>query len=286
MIHNMSANLQSVQRSDVEEYTIDQLAQASGVTVRNIRAHQSRGLLPAPEVRGRTGFYTQEHVARLQLINEMQTDGFNLNAIKRILDGMPPGSAGDVLGFDRALRTPWGDEEPEILTIQEMAELFGNVDDKTTQRAIKLGVIVPIGDGRFEVPSPTLLRAGTELEKLGIPLNTRLAVQEQIHRHVEGVADAFVRLFVERVWSPFNDAGRPESDWPRMHAALNQLRPLATDALVATFHQVMSAKTDAAFGKVIQQQAKQPRKSKPEHPEPRDTDHRHARRTSRQPKIA
>jgi DNA-binding transcriptional MerR regulator len=264
MIHNMSANVRAGQDMDPAEYTIDQLAQASGVTVRNIRAHQSRGLLPAPEVRGRTGFYTQEHVARLQLINEMQTDGFNLNAIKRILDGMPPGSAGDVLGFDRALRTPWGDEEPEILNIQEMAELFGDVDDKTTQRAIKLGVIVPIGDDRFEVPSPILLRAGSELEKLGIPLNTRLAVQEQIRRHTEGVADAFVRLFVERVWNPFNEAGRPEADWPRMHAALNQLRPLATEALVATFHQVMSAKTDEAFGRVIQQQAKQPRKAKPE----------------------
>jgi DNA-binding transcriptional MerR regulator len=268
MIHNMSANLRAVGPDDAEEYTIDQLAQASGVTVRNIRAHQSRGLLPAPEVRGRTGYYSQEHVARLQLINEMQTDGFNLNAIKRILEGMPPGSAGHVLGFDRALRTPWGDEEPEILTIQEMAELFGEVDDKTTQRAIKLGVIVPIGDGRFEVPSPTLLRAGAELEKLGISLGTRLAVQEQIHRHTEGVADAFVRLFVEKIWTPFNESGRPKEDWPRMHAALNQLRPLATEALVATFHQVMSAKTDEAFGKVIQQQAKQPRKPKPQRSEP------------------
>src|SRR5438552_9703872 len=179
MIHNMNANLRAVQADAAEEFTIDQLAHASHVTVRNIRAHQSRGLLLAPTVRGRTGYYSQEHVARLQLINEMQTDGFNLNAIKRILDGMPPGSAGEVLGFERALRTQWGDEEPEILTTEELGELYEGADDKTTQRAIKLGVIRPLGDGRFEVPSPTLLRAGAELEKLGIPINTRLAVQEQ-----------------------------------------------------------------------------------------------------------
>ena len=264
MIHNMSANLGAVQTEDPEEHTIDQLAQASAVTVRNIRAHQSRGLLPAPEVRGRTGYYTQEHVARLRLIHEMQTDGFNLNAIKRILDGMPPGSAGEVLGFERALRTPWGDEQPEILAASELAELFQGADDKATQRAVKLGIILPLGDDRFEVPSPTLLRAGAELEKLGIPIHTRLAVQEQIHRHTERVADAFVRLFVERVWKPFNDSGRPESEWPRVHAALDQLRPLATEALVATFHQVMSVKVDEAFGKVIQQEAKPPRKAKPE----------------------
>jgi DNA-binding transcriptional MerR regulator len=280
MIHNVSANLRAVQTDAAEEFTIDQLAHASHVTVRNIRAHQSRGLLLAPKVRGRTGYYSQEHVARLQLINEMQTDGFNLNAIKRILDGMPPGSAGEVLGFERALRTPWGDEEPEILTAEELGDLYEGADDKTTQRAIKLGVIRPLGDGRFEVPSPTLLRAGAELEKLGIPISTRLAVQEQIHRHTEGVADAFVRLFVERVWKPFNDNGRPESDWPRVRAALDQLRPLATEALVATFHQVMSAKVDEAFGKVIRQEAKVPRKARPEH---REREKGRGRSSRRQP---
>ena len=37
------------------EMTIDALARETGMTVRNIRAHQSRGLLPPPQVRARTG---------------------------------------------------------------------------------------------------------------------------------------------------------------------------------------------------------------------------------------
>src|SRR5215467_7763282 len=75
------------------EYTIDQLAQVTGMTVRNIRAHQSRGLLPPPLVRGRTGYYGPEHVARLRMILDMQADGFNLNAIQRLLASTPPGTA-------------------------------------------------------------------------------------------------------------------------------------------------------------------------------------------------
>ena len=252
----MTATLRAAGQDGPDEYTIDQLARASGVTVRNIRAHQSRGLLPSPEVRGRTGFYNQEHVARLQLINEMQADGFNLNAIKRILDGMPPGSAGQVLGLERALRTPWGEEEPEIMEASELVELVGGADDATARKAIRLGILVPLGDGRYEVPSPSLLRAGADLNDLGIDVPTRLAVQEQVRRHTEGVANAFVRLFLDKVWKPFNDAGRPEADWPRVHEALNRMRPMATQALVATFHQVMAAKVDEAFGKVIQQEAK------------------------------
>ena len=55
--------------------TIDELARRTGMTVRNIRAHQSRGLVPPPEVRGRTGYYGDEHLARIELIKELQADG-------------------------------------------------------------------------------------------------------------------------------------------------------------------------------------------------------------------
>ena len=75
--------------SDVTQnaMTIDELARRTGMTVRNIRAHQSRGLVSAPEVRGRTGYYGDEHVARIELIREMQAEGLNLAAIRRMLEG-------------------------------------------------------------------------------------------------------------------------------------------------------------------------------------------------------
>jgi DNA-binding transcriptional MerR regulator len=57
------------------EMTIRQLAERTGMTVRNIRAHQTRGLLPPPVVRGRTGYYDEEHVARIELTRQMQADG-------------------------------------------------------------------------------------------------------------------------------------------------------------------------------------------------------------------
>ncbi len=39
------------------EYRVDDLAQAAGMTVRNVRAYQERGLLPPPLRRGRTSWY-------------------------------------------------------------------------------------------------------------------------------------------------------------------------------------------------------------------------------------
>jgi hypothetical protein len=43
------------------ELTIDQLARRTGMTARNIRAHQSRALLARPTLRGRTGCYSDSH---------------------------------------------------------------------------------------------------------------------------------------------------------------------------------------------------------------------------------
>ena len=99
------------------ELTIDELARRTGMTVRNIRAHQSRGLLPAPTVRGRTGFYGPEHEARINLIRELQADGFKLEAVGRLLDSAG-GSSEEVLRFTRAVKAPFEDEQPQIVTAE------------------------------------------------------------------------------------------------------------------------------------------------------------------------
>src|SRR5439155_908099 len=75
---------------------------------------------PPPEIEGRTGYYGPEHAARLDLIAEMQADGFNLAAIKRLLENTA-GSESEVLGFKRAL-LGWEEEEPEFVTADELAE--------------------------------------------------------------------------------------------------------------------------------------------------------------------
>ena len=106
------------------ELTIDELARETGMTVRNIRAHQSRGLLPPPEVRARTGYYGREHVARLRLIQELQGNGYNLAAIKDLVS-RTSGSAQEALDFARAILTPFEDERPEIIEAAELAERFG-----------------------------------------------------------------------------------------------------------------------------------------------------------------
>jgi DNA-binding transcriptional MerR regulator len=236
--------------TEAPELTIDELARRTGMTVRNIRAHQSRGLLPPPDVRGRTGYYGPEHVARLELISEMQADGFNLQAINRLLEASR-GSAQELLGFKRALMAPFEQEEPEFVEQRELEQRWGG-DRKLLAKAGKLGLMRPLGEGRYEIPSPTLYRAGEELLALGVAPDTVLEVAAQVKRRSEAIARGFVELFLEAIWKPFVDAGRPDEDWPSVREALERLRPLASDAVLASFQRAMTEAVERAFGKELE----------------------------------
>jgi len=241
------------QQNGGEQLTIDELAQRTGMTVRNIRAHQSRGLLPPPEVRARTGYYGADHVARIKLIQEMQAEGYNLKAIERLVHGAT-GAVEEALGFKRALLAPFGDEQPEYLTQEDLDERFnGPFDEKVLRKALKLGLLRPLGDGRYEVPSPTLLRAGEELVSLGVDITHVLAVAEQVMRHSRAVAQAFVRVFVDDVIGPLPPPGTDDSsaEWARLREALERLRPLASDALLAAFQQTMTYETEKRFTRAL-----------------------------------
>ena len=234
-----------------QRLTIDELAQSTGLTVRNVRSYQSRGLIPPPEVQGRIGYYGGEHLARLQLIRELQAQGFNLTAIAHVLE-QARGSGEEVLGFTRSLMAPFETEAPEIVEHADLVKrLGGEVDPKLLAKAEKLGLVIPIDENCFEVPSPTLLAAGERLVALGVPLKAALDVMDQLKRNTQRIAQIFVQMFLEFIWKPFDDADRPESDWPAVRAALDQLRPLASEALLAGFAPTMTQAVEVAFGKEL-----------------------------------
>ncbi|MEO6203895.1 MAG: MerR family transcriptional regulator, partial [Mycobacteriales bacterium] len=110
--------------------TIDVLAARVGLTVRTVRAYAGRGLLPPPTLRGRTGLYGDEHLARLTLIKEMLTDGYTLAAVERVLSRAPSGVAPQGLALHKALLTPWLPEEPELIDRAALAARAGvEIDD-------------------------------------------------------------------------------------------------------------------------------------------------------------
>jgi DNA-binding transcriptional MerR regulator len=231
-----------------EGLTIDELARRTGMTVRNIRAHQSRGLLPPPALRGRTGIYGHEHVERIELIRDLQAEGFNLEGIRRLLESSG-GNSGEVLRFTRAVREPF-DEPGREIPLSELGERFGN-DPALLERAQKLGLIRPLAEGWVEEVSPTLARAGEELARLGVPPEAALDIVAKLRKQADGQAKAFVELFLDQVWKPFDAEGRPAEKWPEVREKLERLRALAAEAVTAVFRMVMDDRVEAAFGREL-----------------------------------
>jgi hypothetical protein len=179
----------------------------------------------------------------------MQAAGFNLGAIKSLLDAAPVGSGEEVLRFERALMAPWAEEEPLTFEISELEFMLGGeVSAETIRKVVGLGVIVELDVGLYQAPSPGLLRAGAEVVSLGIPVERVIDVLERLMEHSQGVADVFVELFLTDVWRPFESAGSPEEEWPRVRRALEQLRPLASEVLLGAFHRTMANTVEEAFG--------------------------------------
>jgi DNA-binding transcriptional MerR regulator len=241
--------------------TIGELARRTGMTIRNIRAHQTRGLLPPPEVQGRTGYYNEDHVARIELTREMQAEGLNLEAIRRVLE-TTDGSSQEMVDFARAVRAPFEDETPEIFDAGEFAAAWklDRFDPRLLKQAEQLGILRELPDGKIEVISPRLQRAGTALVDLGVSRTAALETAAELRKCSEGVARIFVDLFVREIWEPFDKAGRPEADWPKVREALDRMRPLASDALLAMFQITMGESTEKAGERTLRNAAEPPRK--------------------------
>jgi DNA-binding transcriptional MerR regulator len=235
--------------------TIDELARVSGVTVRNIRAYQARGLLPPPQVKARTGYYGPGHEARLELIKDLQDEGVKLDTIKKLLD-TTGGSTEQVVHFIRTVRRLFAAEERQVVQTAELAERFGTGDTDLLKRGQKMGLLRELGDDTFEEVSPRLMNAASDLTGLGIPVERSLDVVEQLRKHADGIAKIYVDLFLGEIWQPFDASGRPSDQWPRVYETIEQLRRISGEAMLAVLELAVSERLDVTFGRDIARNVK------------------------------
>jgi len=233
--------------------TIDELARESGATSRNIRAYQTRGLLPSPRMEGRVGYYDEGHLARLRYVAGLQERGFSLAAIQCLLDAWEEGRGlNDVLGFEEALTAPWSDEIPERVPLERLMEHFpeGLEHPELLERSIALGLLTVV-DGELEAPSPRLYKVGAELVAAGVPLAAVLDEYERLVADADRIAGRFVELFESNVWEPFVAAGMPAERLAVVTEALQRARPTASVAVDAALAYAMERAVAASAARQV-----------------------------------
>ncbi|HSP38008.1 MAG TPA: MerR family transcriptional regulator [Frankiaceae bacterium] len=247
----MSTSGASSEPAAEESFPIEELAHRTGMTVRTLRAYQSRKLLPAPEVRARMGYYSDRHVARVELVKDLQAEGFKLDTIARMLDNTGESDV-EILQFSRTVKSLFGESEPQVVNLNDLRERFPSPEHGTEliNRAEKLGLLRKLDDQTYEELAPRVLTAGQDaMTSLGVDARRALKLVEQLRRHAEGVAKLYLELYLEVVWKPFADAGQPDDQWPAVQTALERLPGIAEQALLGMFDVTMAERVDQTFGR-------------------------------------
>ena len=139
------------------ELTVEQLARAAGMTTRNVRSYQSRGLLPPGQRMGRQVCYGHEHVARLRLVRALRESGLSLKVIHDLLE---QGTAEEELArlSRERLSTMWSKAARLPLT-PALVERYARLEPGGLQALVDAGALVEV-EGEVQGSAAMLGLAG------------------------------------------------------------------------------------------------------------------------------
>ncbi len=219
------------------------------MTVRNVRAYASRGLIEAPRLEGRTGYYSIDHLQRLKLIREFIDRGYTLTAVERAMSRSPGTSAGHTLDLLRLLDEPHHHTEPEVMSRDALAALAGVPRDDALIVALgEFNLVEWLDDENVRLLQPTVVRAGAAAVSLGLDPATVISLFPLLSANLREIAGAFVSGVATEIFQPFLDAGMPEDDWPRIIHSIESLLPVASQVTLGIFRSQLSEAIDGEVG--------------------------------------
>lgn len=219
---------------DESLYTVDELAAATGMTVRTTRYYAGLGLLPPPTRRGRMAYYSAQHRARLDLIRALQDHGFTLAAIEKYLARIPVDASVEDLAVQRAMLTSWKTGGREVLTRRQLETRAGRrLDDEAIARLVATLAIEEVEDGRYELLPA--FEVGLKCLDLPIPVDSLIAAGKAINRHMDELADELTAVLKDRVLTPYLESPKTDDDKARFEQTMATLRQLTLEAVVGGF---------------------------------------------------
>ncbi len=216
--------------------TLEELTARVGMSVRNVRFYTTKGLVPPPIRHGRSGYYSDDHVARLELVRELQGHGFTLAAIERYVAAVPDDASPEQIALHRTMLAPWQAEATEQMSRAELETRAGRtLSDDDLDLLAALGIVRRRGTDRREV-TPTQLTVGLGLLDLGFPTAAAEAAAEVYARHGRQIAEELNDLFRTQVWPAYKEAGASAET---VREVVERIKPLSISSLVAAYEAAM-----------------------------------------------
>ncbi|MPZ61537.1 MAG: MerR family transcriptional regulator [Propionibacteriales bacterium] len=218
--------------------TVDQLATRVAISVRTVRFYAGRGLIPPPVRRGRIGYYGPDHVARLELVRELQAHGFTLTAIERYMERIPDGASPQDIALHRTLLAPWMPDLPETVSRTELVQRSGRqLSDDDMAFLETMGVVKSTDKPEQYRLAPAHLATAVEFLEVGVPHEAVLASQRVFTEHGHAIAEELTAVFRTMVWPHLRETGEsPE----RIQKMVERFKPLTVQALVIAYEKAVN----------------------------------------------
>ena len=215
--------------------TLEQLTERTGLTVRTVRFYTSRGLVPPPIRRGRSGYYSAEHIARIELVLELQSHGFTLSAIERYVAGIPDDATPEEIALARTMLAPWQSDLPvemDRVALEKKAGRALTADDVATLQA--LGVLRLRGSSYLVASNQ--LAIGIRLLELGFPREVAVAAAAVYQEHGEQMAKELYEVINSQLAPLYDDAATSE----HFSEIMELLKPLSVGGLVTAYESAVA----------------------------------------------
>lgn len=201
------------------EYTLSELAETSGLPERTLRLYRTKGLLDPPQLRGRKGYYTIDHLTQLRLVKALSDRGFPLAVIAEL----------------RASRVPTGELLRLLTTSTEPGDYLTRDPTYLDQDAVE----------EVKRLAPEVL---VELERIGIvrvadngrPYADALALSLIGELIAEGMTGTQIATFALYVARAADEAGEAISKHLHNEALDGTLHPALIDAATAVFRETLN----------------------------------------------
>lgn len=170
--------------------TVEEFGRQIGMSARNIRALQGRGLLPPPVRHGRRAFYLEQHLQRAEAIKDLQRQGFNLVAI------------GSMLGT--------GENDPQAAGMAVVLERVANRHPALIAALQRHRVVARNASGQLRVIRLKPLQTALALRELGVPLPAALGALVAVLNAAELSSGELLRVVHGQIvdnWDPERGPG-------------------------------------------------------------------------------
>ena len=218
----------------MQEFRVEELAEAAGVAVDTVRYYQRQQLLASPRRAGRRAIYNSSHLDRLAEIRRLASEGFSLTQIRSLSTADASGLLADLAEQDAA--------DPEL----DKAELArrAEVPEFIVDVVVSASLIAPSGEPgeeRFPADAVDMLVAAKTLVNAGVSMEELTALALRHATHIEDVVDDAIGVFKRQ-------SDRNGDDRDELIALMHRLVPVASSLVGRHFERTLRSRALARLG--------------------------------------